>query len=315
MKTYTVIDLFAGAGGLSYGFLQTKRFNIVAAAEINEDARKTYQKNIIKNNPNFIFIENIVGCDFSAVNSELGGIDIVIGGPPCQGFSNANRQKNHLISSNNGLVKEFFRAIRQIRPRAFVLENVSMLRSEVHRFYESDKDNDEINMLIMQGHTIPKRLDSILVADMLFDGIDYGNIESMPINDYIFSDCLAQLLSVLYKNIHNERRLSNYLRKNTKTIVTKISTYISNTSYQSLAQKNIIEKLLVIKSAIENDKVDSCELELKAIIKLQKALSIITEIKQNKLIGKYRLTNTGCLYFDVNSYSVIDYIVRKLSPS
>lgn len=308
MKTYTVIDLFAGAGGLSYGFLQTKRFNIVAAAEINEDARKTYQKNIIKNNPNFIFIENIVGCDFSAVNSELGGIDIVIGGPPCQGFSNANRQKNHLISSNNGLVKEFFRAIRQIRPRAFVLENVSMLRSEVHRFYESDKDNDEINMLIMQGHTIPKRLDSILVADMLFDGIDYGNIESMPINDYIFSDCLAQLLSVLYKNIHNERRLSNYLRKNTKTIVTKISTYISNTSYQSLAQKNIIEKLLVIKSAIENDKVDSCELELKAIIKLQKALSIITEIKQNKLIGKYRLTNTGCLYFDVNSYSVIDYI-------
>lgn len=138
------IDLFAGAGGLSLGFMQTGEFEILAAAEINKNARATYKKNIAKDNDDFVFIDNVIGCDFKELSEKLGGIDVVIGGPPCQGFSNANRQKNHLISMNNGLVKEYFRAIKEIRPKAFVMENVSMLRSDTHRFYESTKDNEEI---------------------------------------------------------------------------------------------------------------------------------------------------------------------------
>ena len=102
------IDLFAGAGGLSLGFLQTGRFQLVAAAEINKNARNTYKKNISNGTSTFEFIENVVGCDFKALSERLGGIEIVIGGPPCQGFSNANRQKNSLISMNNALVKRFF---------------------------------------------------------------------------------------------------------------------------------------------------------------------------------------------------------------
>ena len=112
------IDLFAGAGGLSLGFLMTGKYQIVAAAEINKNARETYKTNIAKGNDNFEFIEDVVGFDFSNLNSRFeNSIDVVIGGPPCQGFSNANRQKNHLISMNNSLVKEYFRAIRQIRPK------------------------------------------------------------------------------------------------------------------------------------------------------------------------------------------------------
>ena len=42
-----------------------------------------------------------------SIRAELGQIDVVIGGPPCQGFSSANRQKNHAISQNNSLVKKF----------------------------------------------------------------------------------------------------------------------------------------------------------------------------------------------------------------
>ena len=93
MKT---IDLFAGAGGLSYGFEMTGKFKIVAAAEINANARRTYKKNIIDDD-RFEFIENVVDCDFSKLKERLGNdIEVVIGGPPCQGFSNANRKKNHL---------------------------------------------------------------------------------------------------------------------------------------------------------------------------------------------------------------------------
>lgn len=96
MEKYKTIDLFAGAGGLSYGFLQTGKFELVAAAEINKNAWATYKKNIADDVPGFVYIENVVNCDFTKLNKDLGGIDIVIGGPPCQGFSNANRQKKPL---------------------------------------------------------------------------------------------------------------------------------------------------------------------------------------------------------------------------
>ena len=62
-------------------------------------------------------IPDVRDYDFSALASEFDGIDVVIGGPPCQGFSNANRQKNHIISMNNSLVKEYFRAVKEIRPK------------------------------------------------------------------------------------------------------------------------------------------------------------------------------------------------------
>ena len=124
------IDLFAGAGGLSYGFEATRRFQMVAAAENNPNAQNTYLLN--HKHKDIKMINDVRGFDFKKLANDLNGIDIVIGGPPCQGFSNANRQKNHIISMNNSLVKEYFRAGREIMPMAFVMENVSMLSSETH---------------------------------------------------------------------------------------------------------------------------------------------------------------------------------------
>lgn len=99
------IDLFAGAGGLSYGFKMTGKFQFVAAAEINKNAQKTYKKNIANGLTNFEFIDNVIGFDFDTLNKHVGGIDVVIGGPPCQGFSNANRQKKNLISMKQVMKK------------------------------------------------------------------------------------------------------------------------------------------------------------------------------------------------------------------
>lgn len=155
------VDLFAGAGGLSLGFHRTGKVQIVAAAEINENAAKTYTKNFQKDNGCPIeLIKNIVGYDFRSLIEKHESIDLVIGGPPCQGFSNANRQKNHVISMNNILVKEYFRAIKELRPRAFVMENVSMLQSDTHRFYDSSIDHDEV---VRYG--IQMRPDKITVAN------------------------------------------------------------------------------------------------------------------------------------------------------
>lgn len=177
------IDLFAGAGGLSYGFESTGEFLIVAAAENNKNARKTYIENH-KGRNDIRLIPNVRDYDFSALASEFDGIDVVIGGPPCQGFSNANRQKNHIISMNNSLVKEYFRAVKEIRPKAFVMENVSMLSSETHRFYDSAKDHDVVTSLGVQ-----MREDELVLADSDYNGYSLMNIiQADAVADYKISD-------------------------------------------------------------------------------------------------------------------------------
>ena len=308
MEKYTVIDLFAGAGGLSYGFLETGRFQLVAAAEINKNARETFKTNIANAVPDFVFIDNVVGYDFAALSERLGGIDIVIGGPPCQGFSNANRQKNHLISMNNGLVKEYFRAIKAIRPRAFVMENVSMLGSDTHRFYESYKDNDEINDLIERGYSIPKRSDSVVVANSVFDGIDYGTIKDLDIDAITLPNNLGKLLSVLNKNKTNPRRLPKFLEKHSSEISKQIDSFIQGIIDPSAAQQSIIQHLGIIKDAVNTGNINNGVDALDEIVKMQKMIATIREIRQNELIGTYRVAESGLLYFDVNSYSVIDYV-------
>ena len=110
---HKVIDLFAGAGGLSLGFKQTGKYEIAAAFEINQNAQNTYRKN---HSGTEVF-PDVCSADFVKLREKLGKIDVVIGGPPCQGFSMANRQKNHVISQNNMLVKQYVRAVKELKPK------------------------------------------------------------------------------------------------------------------------------------------------------------------------------------------------------
>lgn len=318
------IDLFAGAGGLSLGFKMTGQFELVAAAEINANAKATYKKNLVGNNDNFTFIDNVVGYDFAQLNETVGGIDIVIGGPPCQGFSNANRQKNHLISMNNGLVKEYFRAIKEIRPKAFVMENVSMLRSDTHRFYESTKDNEEIEALINAGFEIPKREDTLYIANCQYENIDFEEVDKGDFSRFVIPKDLLQLLSVLGKNIGNEKRFPAYMEKHSKEIAKRIDETINSDA----CDETIVERLKKIKDAISEEtlpdnkekrdyknklsdlmrRVSEQEEVIKYIISLQKMIETMDEISSNGLIGQYSVDDTGCLVYKVNSYSVNDYV-------
>lgn len=90
---YNVIDLFAGAGGLSLGFKQTGQVKIIAAAENNVNARKTYKRNFKLAR----LYSDVRTIDYTELQDTVGPVDIVIGGPPCQGFSNANRQHTTVI--------------------------------------------------------------------------------------------------------------------------------------------------------------------------------------------------------------------------
>lgn len=307
---YKAIDLFAGAGGLSLGFKKTGRFEFLAAAEINLNARATYMRNIPSNSDTFTFIENIIGYDFAELNRTLSGIDVVIGGPPCQGFSNANRQKNQLINSNNALVKEYFRAIKEIQPRAFVMENVSMLESDIHRFYDSEKDHDEIEHLRSAGFRIQIREDELFISADNYAGFDMLKIAQSEdmVNNLILPNKLYTLIRTLNKNKSNDERLVKFLNKNQTLIINNIANYMETAPPNDVHIARIKEMLQTIIEVLSDiETIKACD-ALSKIVDLQKNLTAIKEIYINKLIGQFQRTSDSKIVFRTKSYAVIDYI-------
>lgn len=126
MADFQSIDLFAGAGGLSLG-LKKSGFNPVLAVEINSHAANTYKANFPSTK---VHDDTVTNVDFSKYR---GAIDLVAGGPPCQPFSVAGHQKS--FDDPRDMIPEFIRAVREVKPRAFLLENVAGLYSPRHREY------------------------------------------------------------------------------------------------------------------------------------------------------------------------------------
>lgn len=118
----SVIDLFAGAGGLSLGAARAG-FEVVAAVENDKHAMESHIENFPLTNHIFMDIRNLTGFDIlHKVNREAAEISGVIGGPPCQGFSFIGAGDANDI--RNQLFVKFFEIVRDIRPVFFVAENV-----------------------------------------------------------------------------------------------------------------------------------------------------------------------------------------------
>lgn len=296
---YKTIDLFAGAGGLSYGFEMTNKFRIVAAVEKNENARKTYIANH-KIKDKIVLIDEIKGYDFAELNEKLKGIDIVIGGPPCQGFSNANRQKNHIISMNNSLIKEFFRAVTVIEPKAFVMENVSMLASATHRFYDSRVDHELIEQLgiEMQEEELfiaKKRYGSLQILDILQKDQDM---------QYKISSELYQLLNVLYKNRNNADRLASYITKKGKKIIKEIEAYKGERKCKFRILNEVVDN-------ISNNGITNMWERLSDFLNFQKTFVLKSELDDNQII--YTLEEkkrANKIIAKVYSYPVLRYVEK-----
>ena len=123
MKKIKIIDLFAGVGGLSYGFAQDDDFEIIAANEILPNMAKAYELNhpVVK-----MYCKDIKEFGIKDLekdfNIKKGEINLVVGGPPCQAYSTVG--KRWVDDPKGKLFQEYYRILKEFNPKAFLFENV-----------------------------------------------------------------------------------------------------------------------------------------------------------------------------------------------
>lgn len=300
MKKFKTIDLFAGAGGLSLGFLQTDRFDIKVAFENSSYMQETYKQNHI----NVEVQGDVCTADYADIIKRYGEFDVVIGGPPCQGFSNANRQKNQAVSKNNYLVKQYLRAITELQPKAFIMENVSMLRSEVHRFYMEQGDEKLIDKcaipvkdtylhLLDKEYCFPEAIEVITRLELL--------------EKFLWSETQYSELNVIYKAAKNQTKMVKALEKHKAKLINMCESFINKDVTHHIYQED--KKAFVairdyFGGVLNADKIIK---EIESSIMIQRMLNKAKEIFDNKIIVDEYLYENG-ISAKIRSFAVYDYV-------
>lgn len=178
MPTY--VDLFSGSGGFSLGF-DWAGFDNVFSVEYDHEICETYRYNFP--------YHNLIECDITKLSDEKiyelvkdKNIDVVIGGPPCQGFSMAgNIGRRFTDDPRNYLFKEFVRVVGIIKPTCFVMENVARLytrlngqtREEIKRHFEDLGYVVEARVICASEYGVPQNRYRVLFIGRLTDNFMY----------------------------------------------------------------------------------------------------------------------------------------------
>jgi DNA (cytosine-5)-methyltransferase 1 len=173
----TAVDLFCGAGGLGLGF-SWAGFTTIAAVDIDRFALETYANNEARENV-AITADLSSPDEFSSVLSHIeaklgeNGVDVLIGGPPCQGFSTAGKWLT--TDKRNDLVFSFVAAVEHLKPRHVVMENVAALLwrrgrpflDSIRRQLHSHGYDTDVALLHAEAYGIPQlRRRMILLATL-----------------------------------------------------------------------------------------------------------------------------------------------------
>lgn len=311
MKKYKVLDLFAGAGGLSLGFNQTGRFETAMAIEINKSAAETY----IYNHKIEVINEDIRNINFKDHQKypNLKNVSVVIGGPPCQGFSNANRQKSELFSNNNLLVKEYVRAIKEIQPKAFIMENVKTINSNKHKFFVT---NGEIKDLELKG--IEVKSEDLFIGNVPeYNEILVTLFNSRRITTPLMENNLYTKFKSLIRYFKKHKSLHHFFEKNFnffKRFVNNWGKYF-NSYYNTEIQYLINNVKNNVQSILNNGNYDLAFMtQIYQLTEIHNITLIFKEIieknieSSNALIKKEK----GILVKGT-TYTVIDYLLKTFS--
>lgn len=301
---YKVVDLFAGAGGLSLGFMQTQKYDIKVAFENSPYMQDTYRLN----HPGVEVQGDVCAADYDAIKKKYGEIDVVIGGPPCQGFSNANRQKNHAISQNNMLVKQYIRAILELKPKAFVMENVSMLKSDVHRFYMEESDIETVKKCGVPVKSTPLHL---LDAEYVFDGALDIVKDQQKIQQYLWPEQHYFELNVIYKAAKNLDKMKSALAKHKKKLCAAAADYAKSfgNNHISRVSADAFQAVLNYYSGVLD--ASALKSKIEPAIMIQRMLSKAQEIYENHIVVDAYSVEDGIAAV-IRSFAVYDYLEKVL---
>ena len=301
---YKVVDLFAGAGGLSLGFMQTQKYDIKVAFENSPYMQDTYRLN----HPGVEVQGDVCTADYDAIKKKYGEIDVVIGGPPCQGFSNANRQKNHAISQNNMLVKQYIRAILELKPKAFVMENVSMLKSDVHRFYMEESDVETVKKCGVPVKSTPLHL---LDAEYVFDGALEIVKDQQKTQQYLWPEQHYFELNVIYKAAKNLDKMKSALEKHKKKLCAAAADYAksSDNNHISRVSADAFQAVLNYYSGVLD--ASALKSKIEPAIMIQRMLSKAQEIYENHIVVDAYTVEDGIAAV-IRSFAVYDYLEKVL---
>jgi len=192
-KQWKAISLFAGAGGCSLGF-KNAGVDIIAAFENAEPAIATYNANFGENRCHNVDLET---CDFLQLRHELGlqhgESDLIIGGPPCQGFTTAGNR--FWDDPRNKLVQNYAQALEVFYPRWFMMENVEGILTTAAGTYIVECIKRMISLgytvylkkMYLQEYAVPQRRKRVIIV---------GNREG---KDFDFPEPVERASGAIYK--------------------------------------------------------------------------------------------------------------------
>ncbi len=182
------IDLFSGCGGLSLGF-NMAGFNSIFATDIDNNCELTFRRNF----PQTPFLcQDIMNLTKEDILTNIGDktVDVIIGGPPCQGFSLANKRRdNNNTDPRNKLFYQYLKVLNWFKPRAFVFENVKGLLSmqngivikEILTSFSEAGYNVDYQVLTASNYGVPQNRERVVIIGIRQDLNIYPTFPS-PMN-------------------------------------------------------------------------------------------------------------------------------------
>lgn len=197
--TYKILDLFSGAGGFSLGFDSLEPFHTVLATDFDAAALETFQENFPKT--------EVIHGDITdeAIKQQIINrakqlhVNMIIGGPPCQGFSNKGK-KLGLKDPRNFLFQEFLHIVKNVQPDIFIMENVRTMVTAADRYFinEIKKEFENIGYIvnydILNAHDfgVPQRRERAFVVGTVNEVFNFEKIQRVE-EKYTVKDAISDL--------------------------------------------------------------------------------------------------------------------------
>ena len=327
-KEYKFVDLFAGCGGLSVG-LQQAGFTPWFVNEIVEQFCNTYKFNHNLSDEHY-FVGDIadLNAHIDEYREMLSDITLVCGGPPCQGFSMANRQRI-LDDPRNALYKQYLIFLKTVRPKFFIMENVKGMMNKIDEIkqnfteYLGDEYQFDYALLRAQDYGVPQNRERfIMIGNRV--GVSpkkiFEEIYKHKRPSFVLKDALIGLPHLFAKKEKGSKGVEDAESGFTECEVT----YIHNDFYKFINGDKEITKLYNHKNRYNNER----DLEIyrrlpQGANSLHESIADIMPYKRRNDIFKdkyFKLdetqickTITSHMRFDCNMY-IHPWDARGLSP-